>query len=235
MTWREAVLAALRRYSLRHSTRKIERQVFINEELAPIVSDTSSAGATPAQTLNRVLQELRDEGILYFLGHGIYLLADSPVLVDSEHLPDDALNFLAARNLLSIGSLPTDNREYIARRRIGQSKLREVTLENYHHRCAFCDVDDSNLLIASHISRWTDDPAGRGDLSNIICMCRFHDALFEFGYFSLTDNYHVLRRRQISSRVIIGLLPESMVFNRPVKYAPTEKYLRKHRLRFGFV
>ncbi len=234
MLWREAVVAALQRYSIRHSTRKIERQALINEELAQIVSDTSSLGATPAQTLNRVLQELRDDGILYFLGHGVYLLADSPVLVDTEYLPDDALDFLAARNLLSIGNFHTDNKQYLTRRRVGQSKIRAVTLHNYNNHCAFCDVKDKNLLIASHISRWTDDPKGRGDLSNIICMCRFHDALFEFGYFSLTDDYAVLRRPHISSKVIAGLLPDSMTFNRPIKYPPAEEYLQKHRMRFGF-
>ena len=70
MKWRDAVLTSLKAYTQRHATRIIQRQDFIAEELDAIVSATQSQGPTPEMTLNRVLQELRDEGIIEFLTPG---------------------------------------------------------------------------------------------------------------------------------------------------------------------
>jgi len=51
------------------------RQELINEELPRITEETMTAGATPAQTLSRVLQELRDMQLVEFLDNrGTYRL-----------------------------------------------------------------------------------------------------------------------------------------------------------------
>ena len=63
-TWKSAVLSALQRYSRRHGSLQIERGAFLSEELPAMIAQTTSAGRTPAQTVSRVLQELRDEGRL---------------------------------------------------------------------------------------------------------------------------------------------------------------------------
>ena len=65
-TWKSAVSSALHRFSRRHGSLQVERSAFVAEELAAMVTETMSAGRTPAQTVSRVLQELRDEGKLYF-------------------------------------------------------------------------------------------------------------------------------------------------------------------------
>jgi hypothetical protein len=41
-----------------------------------------------------------------------------------------------------------------------------------------CDVADPSLLVASHVIGWAERVDTRGDVKNIICLCRFHDALF---------------------------------------------------------
>ncbi len=77
MTWHESVRQALKRYVRRHRSPIIERQSLIREELDRIVEETGSQGKTPEQTLSRVLQELRDEGLLEFLGDGRYRFLDN--------------------------------------------------------------------------------------------------------------------------------------------------------------
>ncbi len=57
MLWREAVLAALDRFSTRRGAHLVERQHFIQEELDRIISDTASQGQTPSQPLSTVLQD----------------------------------------------------------------------------------------------------------------------------------------------------------------------------------
>lgn len=61
-----------------------DRQAFIEVELARIVAETGSTGTTPEQTLSRELQQLRDVGVLEFLGAGSYRLRDATHLRAAE-------------------------------------------------------------------------------------------------------------------------------------------------------
>lgn len=70
--WSEAVQNAVRRYVVREGSSQFTRQDFIDAELDAIIAETGSAGATPQQTLSRELQELRDRGLLEFIGPGNY-------------------------------------------------------------------------------------------------------------------------------------------------------------------
>ncbi len=235
MIWKDAVLNALRRFSIRHSTQVVDRQQLLDEELEQIIKDVASTGATPAQTLSRVIQELRDEGVLYFMDYsGSYLLADSVIQVETQDLPDDALDFAIRQNKLRVGIVPAESQCAVVRQRVGQDRIRKAVLENYGYQCAFCDIRDAQMLVASHISRWADDPDGRGDLTNIIGMCRFHDALFENGYFSLADDFSILKKQRIQGEMIGLLLDKTCTFTRPHFYAPSALFLQKHRARTGF-
>ena len=234
MIWRDAVLEALHRFSNRHNTRKVIRQQFIKEELNGIVQVTNSEGVTPSQTLSRVLQELRDENLLYFDSNGVYVLLDTPINLEAEDLTDDTLDFAIEQKKLQIGLIPTDDQPVLTRQRKGQNRIRYLTLQNYSHRCAICDITESQLLVASHIARWADDLQGRGDLSNVICFCRFHDVLFEYGYLSLTDDYQLLKKGSPTSQTIKAILNLSDHFRLPFTNYPGSHYLQQHRYRSSF-
>lgn len=88
MKWREAVLSAVLRYVQRHSSPEIERRRLIDEELSAIVAATNSHGATPEQTLSKVLQDLRDDGVLRFKdGMGTYVLLGEEAVPVQTHPP----------------------------------------------------------------------------------------------------------------------------------------------------
>ena len=89
MEWREAVLSSLQAYSHRHDNRLIYRQMFIDEEMKRIVAATRTKGATPTQTLSRILQDLRDDRILEFRDPGEYLLLDTPIDLEREDLSEE--------------------------------------------------------------------------------------------------------------------------------------------------
>ena len=234
MKWRDAVIAALHRYSTRHSTREITRQELIDEEIDRIVQDTNSKGVTPTQTLSRILQELRADEILHFVGDGVYLLLDTPINIEEVDLTDKAIDLAIEQKKLQLGVVPASDNLALTRQRRGQARIRELILQNYDCQCAFCDIDFPQILIASHISRWADDLKGRGDLSNVICLCRFHDTLFEFGYFSLSDDYQILKKQDTQSQTIGLLLDSTEEFRLPHKHLPASEYLQKHRARTGF-
>lgn len=233
-SWRDAVLDALVRMAQRHGTDVVRRKDLRNEELPTIVKETQSQGATPSYTLSKILQELRDEGLLEFLDSGVYRVTNRPVDVEESDLTVAEIDELLRRRLLRIGRVETGTAEARARSRRGQERVRELTLENYGSQCAVCDVGETGLLIASHILRWADSPDGRGDLSNVACFCRFHDILFEHGYWSLNDDLSVVLRPSLKSQTVRTLLPCEMRFRRPVALPPNSLYLAAHRIRHGF-
>lgn len=77
MTWRKAVEEAARRQAAKSSDGVFTRQDFIADQEARIVAESGGGGETPRQTISRVLQELRDDGVITFLDdHGTYRLSD---------------------------------------------------------------------------------------------------------------------------------------------------------------
>jgi predicted restriction endonuclease len=174
--WQTATLASLKRYSIRHKTRMIPSVALLQEEPSQITSEIGSQGTTPWQTLSKTLQELRRIGIIHHVARGIDLLLDVPVVVDAEDFPEKALDVAVDSEQLLVSDVPTSDAIRLARYRKGQAVVRKHTLGNYEHRCALCDVDNDQLLVASHIPLWSDDAVARGALSNIICLCKMHDA-----------------------------------------------------------
>ncbi|MDR4512073.1 MAG: HNH endonuclease [Nitrososphaeraceae archaeon] len=77
------------------------------------------------------------------------------------------------------------------KQRRGQNTIRKTVLKQYLGKCALCDIADKDMLIASHIIPWSVDKQLRGILENLICLCRFHDALFENKKITISDDYGV--------------------------------------------
>ncbi len=150
-----------------------------------------------------------------------------------DELPDSTSDFeidtLIANGSLIISEVLTGDVITLMKRRRGQNRLRELSLSNYERRCALCDVTDENLLIASHIARWADIPDARGKLSNVICLCSFHDALFEKGYWSLSNNLTVmLNPDKLNAGLTIDMLLDKAVFRLPLSHPPNSEYLKHH-------
>lgn len=186
LTWKNAVLLALQQYSERNSTVKVTREKFIKEEIKNIVANTESLGKTPSQTVSRVLQELRNEKVLFFSENsGEYILNNIKINVGTEDFLEDILENAIVNEKLIFQDVETSSAVVASRIRIGMEALRKKTLSNYRNCCALCDIDDERLLVTSHIARWADNPSARGLLSNTICFCTLHDKLFEIG---LTQN-----------------------------------------------
>jgi|GEM_PF-5386567 len=75
-----------------------------------------------------------------------------------------------------------------AKRRMNQSKFRRKLNEIFGNKCCLTKVDDPDLLVASHIVRWADDPTARLDPSNGLLLYCEYDQMFEEGYFYFDEN-----------------------------------------------
>ena len=78
--WSKSVELAVGRFAANNRSAEFALQDFIGAELPRIVRETGSRGATPEATLRRELQQLRDKGVIEFLGQGRYRLAAAPAL-----------------------------------------------------------------------------------------------------------------------------------------------------------
>ncbi len=173
------------------------------------------------------LPELRDETrrdvpeiFRRFSDPSSWLQINPPIDVERADLSDEDLRTAIREGRLRLGMVETSTPVGEKRLRRGQAALRTQTLENYRFSCALCDVADPRLLIASHVIPWSIRAETRGLLRSIICLCRFHDALFETGYWSLTDDLQVIRRTGIDSHTISALLPPTCSFSRPNECLP---------------
>ena len=88
-------------------------------------------------------------------------------------------------------------------------------------------LDKKDLLVCSHIKPWSEDKLNRLNPKNAICLCVLHDKLFDKGYFSLDDDYHLLFSDK--SDLKIKKFFSACQFSKPIKEAPDTTLLAYHR------
>lgn len=145
----------------------------------------------------------------------------------------DLKDMVFLKNILT-GEIQT----YIAQR-IGQDKIRRMVLKNYHNQCALCDVNDSHMLVASHIIPWKENKILRGKLDNVICLCVMHDKLFELGKIGIGTDYQVifsksfLKDCETTNFYQSCKLATLTKLNSPLHLFPSKEYLANHRKTFS--
>jgi hypothetical protein len=154
--------------------------------------------------------------------------------VEATDLDDEQLeNAIKSSALYFPETVATGTTIALTRQRRGQEALRRLTIRNYGGRCAVCDVADERLLCASHIIPWAWREETRGYLSNVICLCSFHDVLFELGYWSLDNHLRPVIRASTTSATLRALLAKSLSFRTPRSYAADLSFVQEHRARHG--
>lgn len=156
-----------------------------------------------------------------------------PIDVEDCDRTESELELAIRGGRLRFGAVSTSTTEAVSRQRNGQDVLRRIILANYGGRCAICDVSDPRLLRTSHIVGWAEREDSRGILTNVICLCSFHDVLFELGYWSLDDRLRVVVRGDIEFKTIRRLVPVGCSFRRPTDYLPGIEFIRHHRMKHG--
>lgn len=169
--WKAAVWAALQRQAARRAG-VFTREQLIEAELARIVRETGSTGKTPAQTLSRELQELRDRGVVIFDGQGRYRLARASAAVA------DVDTAIATQVELRVKA------------RLGQGRFRRTLLERWGGQCPLTGISEGALLRASHIIAWRAcaREEERLDPDNGLLLSALWDAAFDQGLVSFSGS-----------------------------------------------
>lgn len=170
MTWHDATLESLVRMSLRHRRNYFTRTEIIEEELWKIAEVVQTAGKTPAQTLSRVLQDLRDEGYLEFDGHGGYTLIGSAFTPTEADLPDD---------YVWPNRAPTTVHRVIRNTGI-VSELKRL----YGYRCQVCttrlELSSGFYCEAHHLKPLGTPHDGPDAKPNMLIVCPNHHVLLDY-------------------------------------------------------
>ena len=119
--------------------------------------------------------------------------------------------------------------------RVGQDFFRRSVLSAYGFRCCITGLAVPELLVASHIVPWRDDPSNRLNPRNGLCLSAIHDRAFDIGLITFSDDLCLL----LSSRIhrsgadsYFGSSFRSFVgkaINPPEKLAPDPGFLKHHR------
>jgi putative restriction endonuclease len=127
-----------------------------------------------------------------------------------------------------------ENRKIEINARQKQSLFRTRVLNNFGYQCCLSDTVEENLLIASHIIPWAEKIQTRLDPANGLCLSYVYDKLFDGGYFSLRNDFHVIITKRVSelSSSIQNILMsiEGVRLREPKIYSISSDYLEYHRM-----
>lgn len=119
-------------------------------------------------------------------------------------------------------------RSIISKFRVGQSDLRDTLLNN-KRCCEICGIRNKELLITSHIKPWAKSKKfEKLDSENVLLLCSIHDALFDKGLISFSDDGSIIISTLLDSsdRVLLHLTGEEKIL---VDSKNKKEYLKFHR------
>lgn len=122
----------------------------------------------------------------------------------------------------------------IVKTRVNQSLFRKVVVNNYSNSCAVCSLDIQNLLVASHILKWSENEEHRLNPTNGLCLCNIHDRAFELGYIGINTDYSILvsnELKQVKEQETFSSLfgrHENKPIILPDKFYPNTDFLESH-------
>jgi DNA (cytosine-5)-methyltransferase 1/putative restriction endonuclease len=119
-------------------------------------------------------------------------------------------------------------------RRIGQQFFREAILTSYQRRCAITGIDDTRLLVASHIVGWAVDPSHRLNPRNGLCLNALHDRAFDRHLISFDADHKMILRPDLSTATRDQLTKGvSNHLTLPQRFLPDPALMALHREKFA--
>ena len=122
----------------------------------------------------------------------------------------------------------------IARVRVNQQFFRATILASYNSTCCVTGLQAPELLIASHIKPWADDPKNRVNPMNGLCLNALHDKAFDRGLITITADFRVKLSPAIkdsgSNQAIAKyfLEYENIAVRLPDKFVPNGDFFEYH-------
>lgn len=162
-----------------------------------------------------------------------------------EHLAFESARLLAERRgqpITQVAEVEEDDlppegleREAILRVRVNQNFFRRRVLSAYNYRCCVTGLAVPELLVASHIVPWSEDPANRLNPRNGLCLNALHDRVFDTHLMWVEEDCCIrfspsLRAKASASDAALDWLLrfEGKPLLLPAKFTPASDLLVRH-------
>lgn len=184
-------------------------------------------------------------------GMANYSKADEAVWREFEESPEEVIEEAESRVRADGGSsllteaeaeLPVGvdagERTTLIRARVSQGYFRRMVLARFDATCCMTGLRVPQLLVASHIVRWADDPRLRLRPENGLCLNALHDRAFETGIVQIDDELRIRVRDDVKSappspaRDLI-LQTDGALLVLPTQLTIERSLLARHRARFA--
>lgn len=158
------------------------------------------------------------------------LIESEKLLAKMRHTTIEKLNSIDP-NSLKKGI----NKERLVKTRVNQNIFRTMILANYNNKCCITEINNVDLLIASHIVPWSKDTKNRLNPTNGLCLNALHDRAFDKGLITILAHDYTI---QVSSKLkgknaSVGIKNTFLKFEGkqiflPDKFLPAKEQLKIH-------
>jgi putative restriction endonuclease len=126
-------------------------------------------------------------------------------------------------------------RKRMVKVRINQSLFRIMILATYNNCCCITGINNSELLIASHIVPWSKDEKNRLNPANGLCLNALHDKAFDKGLITISANDYTIKvssllkkKKNVLSITQYFIELEGREIVLPDKFLPSQEQLKIH-------
>ncbi|MBI1781578.1 MAG: HNH endonuclease [Sphingobacteriales bacterium] len=161
----------------------------------------------------------------------IALIESEKLLAKSKKTTIEKINHIDVSDLKREGK----EKERLIKTRVNQSLFRTMILATYNNTCCITGINNSDLLIASHIVPWSKDEKNRLNPMNGLCLNALHDKAFDRGLITISaKDYTIkvsskLKKKNVSQSIENNFLKlEGMQIQLPNKFLPSPEFLKQH-------
>jgi putative restriction endonuclease len=158
------------------------------------------------------------------------LLESEQLLAKMEHTTIEQLNDI------DIADIPKGlTKERLVMTRVNQHLFRKMVLATYNYKCCITGIDNTDLLIASHIVAWGKDEKNRLNPMNGLCLNALHDRAFDKFLITVSaEDYTIkisdkLKKKNVAASIEYNFLKlEGKSIVLPDKFLPDRELLKRH-------
>ena len=195
----------------------------------PTLKERGIKGASNASKLDK---QIWDE---FYNNWDAALLESEKLLAQTKHTTIEKLN------KIEIDDLPREGKEKerLVKVRVNQSIFRTMILATYNNKCCVTGIDNTDLLIASHIVPWSKDEKNRLNPMNGLCLNALHDRAFDKGLITVSaEDYTIKISSKLKTKNIVASIEQSFInfdgrsILLPDKFLPAKEFLKTHNEQF---
>ncbi|MEO6313819.1 MAG: HNH endonuclease [Chitinophagaceae bacterium] len=159
-------------------------------------------------------------------------------LIDSEELlAKENRTSVAQLNKIDFTDLPNEGKEKerLVSVRVNQCVFRSIILATYDNSCCITGINNTELLIASHIVPWSKDEKNRLNPMNGICLNALHDKAFDCGLITISaENYSIKVSSKLKNKNAPNSIAQSFLnlegtqIKLPSRFLPGMEFLKIH-------